>query len=220
MKFLLKLAGALALTAPLDAQPVAPPCTAYRLAGDTNLNREQKACYYFQNKLATGSGVFGALFWGSVAQLRKEPHEWPQGADGLGRRIGTRYAQGMTKSTAEFIVGALNYEDPRTTIRGEDPHHHRKTTFQGRLGEALLRTVWIHRDNGHRDFIAFSHFAGAFSSGFVGRIWTPDSQNGLAAALERSGTAMGGYAANSIFQEFQPDVVALFAKMFGGRKGR
>ena len=197
------------------AQPPEPPCNSYFLKKDATLTFKQKSCYFAQNKIVTGSGLFGAAFFGAMAQLQDSPKEWPLGADGFGRRMGTRYAQGLAKSTGAYLAGALNHEDPRprpmTSTDGAKP------SFGRRLGHALLRTVWTARDPGHRDSIALSTIGGCFASGFVGRAWTPDRQNTLGQAFIRTGTAFGGNIANSVFAEFQPDLSGLLGKVMGHR---
>ena len=48
----------------------------------------------------------------------------------------------------------------------------------------------------------------------VGMLWTPDPINKPGDALVRSGTAMSGYLASSLWKEFQPDVMRLVSKLF------
>ena len=196
---------------------IPPPCSSYTMNKAPKLTWRQKFCYYSENRVLTGSAVFGSLFFGAVAQFRHDPQEWGQGVEGYGRRVGTRYAQGLAKSTAEFLVGAINHEDPRAhppvDIGAANPHL--KSTFKGRLGSALLRTVWTHRDPPYKDGIAFSRIAGALSSGFVGNAWYPDRLTTPGQAFARTGSAMGGYVINSLFSEFQPEVFGLVRKMLG-----
>ena len=206
--------------APIAYQsPPEPGCDAYTMDSIPVLGLKRKGCFY-RDRLLTGSAMFGAGFFAAMAQLRHDPKEWPQGADGFGRRFGTRYAQGIAKSTGSFLVGALNHEDPRPhppVIPGCAHNHVAKTGFLPRTGDALLRTVWAHRDN-CSDGIALSHFAGALSSGFIGRAWIPDRSNSIGQAFSRSGTAFGGDVAASVFSEFQGDIFGFFGRMFGSGK--
>ena len=198
-----------------------PDCDAYTTTVMPQLGFKQKACYY-RDQLFTGSAVFGAAFFSGIAQLQHDPEEWGQGAAGFGRRFGTRYTQGMVKSTGSFLFGALNHEDPRphpppNPACSEGHQHARKSGFGPRLGDSLLRVVWTHRDN-CTDGIAISHFAGALGSGFIGMAWTPDPKNSVGQAFSRSGTAFGGDVAASVFAEFQDDIFSLFSSMFGKGK--
>jgi hypothetical protein len=198
-----------------------PGCDAYTMQSIPQLGLKRKTCYY-RDQLFTGSALFGAAFFAGVAQLRHDPSAWPQGADGFGRRFGTRYAQGMAKSTGSFLFGALNHEDPRThpPAYPECPHQHgQKPGFLPRTGDALLRVVWTHRDN-CTDGVAWSHFAGSLSSGFVGLAWTPAPGNTVSQAFVRSGTAFGGDIAASVFAEFQSDIFGLFGRLFGSGKAQ
>jgi hypothetical protein len=49
-------------------------------------------------------------------------------------------------------------------------------------------------------------------------LWTPGAENTVAAAMERTGTTMGGYVGGSLFREFQPDLVSLVSRAFGRSK--
>jgi hypothetical protein len=209
----------------------APPANSYRLQEQAPpLSFRQKTDYFVQNKVFSASTIFGAAFFGEIAQMRHNPPEWPQGAEGFGQRFGTRYAQSLSKSTAEFLFGFL--EDPRS---GPPPqprilkngvwvpnplmhnHHPANASFGGRLGRALLSVVWTHYDSGE-DHIAFSRVGGAVASGLVGRLWTPDPYNTWAQVGVRTGTAFGGYAAGAVFHEFEPDITKLLARLTGQSK--
>jgi hypothetical protein len=209
----------------------APPANSYRLQEQAApLSFRQKVAYFAPNKLFSASAIFGAAFFAGIAQLRDNPPEWPQGAQGFGQRFGTRYAQSLTKSTAEFLFGFK--EDPRPNpppqmmvlnngVWRPNPslHTHRRAnpSFGSRLGHALPDVVWTHYDSGH-DHIAFSRVGGAFASGLVGRAWMPDPHNTWGQVGIRTGTAFGGYAAGAVFHEFQPDITKLLSNLTGQSK--
>jgi hypothetical protein len=73
---------------------VPPPCNSYIMEKEQKLTFRQKFCYYANNKVLTGSAIFGGLFFSGVAQARRDPKEWEQGVEGYARRFGSRYAQG------------------------------------------------------------------------------------------------------------------------------
>jgi len=84
-----------------------PPTNSYRLQEQAApLSFRQKAAYFAQNKIFSASAVFGAAFFGEIAQVRDDPPDWKKGAEGFGKRFGTRYAQSLTKSTAEFLLAS------------------------------------------------------------------------------------------------------------------
>ncbi len=216
----------------LDDLCNAPPTNSYRLKEQAApLSFRQKTAYFVQEKAFTPTAIFGAAFSAEMAQLRKNPPEWPQGADGFGRRFGTRYAQTLSKSTAEFLFGFM--EDPRPNpppqlmkldhgvwVPNPSMHNtHRlgNASVGKRLGKALLSVVWTHYDSG-KDNIAFSRVVGGFSSGLVGLAWTPDPRNTWGQVGVRTATAFGGYAAHAVFHEFQPEVTRLLSKFTGQSK--
>jgi hypothetical protein len=199
-----------------------PPCLSYTLdAQSAALSSKQKWCYFVQHKAFTASGFFGAAFSAGIAQLTHSPEDWGQGAAGYGKRFGTRYTQNLLKNTVETAIGVMNHEEPRPSrpslsVRALPPipgEHWRR-----RLGNALLGTIWVHRDDTRSDFIALSRIGGAFASGFIGMSWTPEPDNSIAAAFGRTGTALAGYAGSNVLHEFQPDIISALSKMFGTGK--
>jgi hypothetical protein len=207
--------------APVLADPPRPGCDSYSLQTlpTDGFGFRQRACYW-RDQLFTGSAVFGASFFGAIGEWRHVPPEWPQGADGFGRQMGSRYAQGVTKSTATFIVSTISREDPRIrppSVTGNSSVNfgcRPSSTFKGRLGKSLLRVVWdACADSGwHRP--RPSRLLGSFASGFVSLAWAPPSQDNISSALKGSGSAFGGYVADSVFAEFQTDIFGLLGKMF------
>jgi hypothetical protein len=200
--------------------PPKPKCDSYSMQTlpRDGFRLEQRVCYW-RGELFTGSAVFGAAFFGAIGEWRHEPPEWPQGLDGFGRQMGTRYTQGMVKSTATFIVSTITREDPRPhppAVTGSDSYSfgcQPSTSLKGRLGQSLLRVVWDTCEDGwHRP--KPGRLVGSFASGFVGLTWAPPSQDNISSALTSSGTAFGGYVGNSVFSEFQPDLSRLLGKIF------
>jgi hypothetical protein len=203
---------------PNKYQPLPPVgCDAYNLQYMTILSLQQKTCIWAGN-LTTMTALFGAGVSAGIAQYTKSPPEWPQGVDGYSRRFGTAYAQSMAKSTGEFLTGLLTHSDPREAPP-DNPvcgHSHRTASLgvAKRIGMALEASVWEHREN-CSDGVAWSHFAGSFSSGFLGMLWTPDRENTVPAAMGRTGTAFAGYVGGSLFREFEPDLVKFAGRIFG-----
>jgi len=159
-----------------------------------------------------------------IGEARHKPPEWPQGLDGFGRQMGTRYTQGMVKSTATFIASAITREDPRPKpppYIGKDSQRFGclpATTVKVRLGQSLLRVVWNACEESWIARPAPGRLIGSFASGFVGLAWAPPSQDKLSNALVDSGTAFGGYIADSVFSEFQTDLFGWIGKIFATGK--
>lgn len=203
--------------------PVRPPCLDYTFQTQPVLSAHQKFCYFLEKRAVTPSGVFGAAFTAGFAQLTNNPKEWGGGAAGYGRRFGTRFAQGLTKSSTESLVGILDREDPRLRPSSEaGTMLSAPSRIVPRLGKALLKTIWAPRDpsadGAVRSGLAYSRVAGSFASGFIGMSWTPGPDNTVGQAFGRTGTAFAGNAATNVWTEFQPDIVRLVGAMIGQRK--
>jgi len=172
----------------------------------SNLLFKQRLCLY-GGKLVTGQAVFGSAFFSAVAQFRDDPTEWGQGMKGYSRRFGTRYAQGVAKTTGEFVFSSIFREDPRYDLSQD-------RTFWKRTGHTFANMVVVKNVDGKRR-PAFSKFAGAASSGLVGLAWYPGRLNRPVDVVSRSASAYGGYLASNVFQEFQADIFHMVGKMFG-----
>ena len=190
-----------------------PGCDSYSAQTVPTLTLKQKTCFW-RDQLVTGTAFSGAAFWGFIGEIRHKPPEWPQGFDGFGRQLGTRYTQGLVKSTGTFIAGALMNEDPRTLPPSALYCPGRATTIGPRIGQALLRVVWARKpdcSSGGRPRLA--PLAGSFASGFISLAWAPPSANKISSALTGTGTAYAGYFGNSIFSEFQGDIFRLLGML-------
>ncbi len=190
-----------------DPEKNLPPAFHCGDRNDLPMSGKDKACYWWTNSF-NAQMLFGAAFTTALDPIfngSSDPY-WGQGARGFSKRFGTRVAQSMTKGTGQALVGALFKEDPRFFVS-------RKQGFWPRFGFALAHTLIVKNDNGRQQLSA-GRLAGAFSSGFVGMAWTPGPINSVDNALVRTGTAMGGVLAGSLWTEFQPDVMKLVSSMF------
>ena len=174
---------------------------------DLPMGSKDRACYWWTNSFSAGM-LFGAAFNTALDPIFNGSSDkyWGQGAEGFSKRFGTRVAQSMTKGTGQAVVGALFKEDPRF-------FESKKQGFWPRFGFAVTHTLIVKNNRGAEQF-SVGRVAGAFSSGFVGMAWTPDPINTTGNALVRSGTAMGGVLAGSLWKEFQPDVMKFASNLF------
>lgn len=201
---------------PKPELPPVPHCDSYSMQSLPHLNFEQRACYW-RSQLMTGTAVTGAVFTAFVAQLRHSPEEWGQGAQGYGYRVGTRYTQGMVKSTATFVAGLVSREDPRSTPPPGYDCPMQSSRVSARIGRSLARVFVSYQLRGDDKCVvrpAPARAIGSFASGFVQRAWLPDSQNTVGTALKGSGTALGGYIGSSLFSEFQGDLWRMLGVLF------
>jgi len=219
--FLLGIANASGQTTPEPDKVDTPPkpgCDSYSMQ---TLPREafrlkQRACFW-GSQLFTTNALLGAALNGAIGEARHKPPEWAQGLQGFGEQMGTRYTQGMVKSTATFIASAFTREDPRPKPPQFVQLTHEKKgcgpagSIKGRIGQALVRTVWDACDSR----IAPGRMIGSFAGGFVGLAWAPPSQNKVSDALVNSGTGFAGYIGDSLFSEFEYDIFGFLGRMFG-----
>jgi hypothetical protein len=181
---------------------------------DLQMTHKDRLCYWWTNSF-NAQMIFGAAFNSALDPIFNNSTNkyWGQGADGYFRRFGTRVAQSFVKGSGQALVGAIAHEDPRF-------YESRKTGFGPRFWFALEHTLVVKVDCGEgiedckKERFSVGRVGGAFSSGFVGMLWTPDPINKPGDALVRSGTAMSGYLASSLWKEFQPDVMRLVSKLF------
>ena len=199
-------------------QRPASSCNSYRMSKQASYNQKQRLCY-FGERIISPSAVFGATFNGGIAQWRDDPVEWQQGTRGYLRRFGTRLGQSASKSTAEYASHALLHEDPRPARLGTG-------SVWRRLGYAASNMVFAPtqvsggRSVGRRR-LSPTPIAGALASGFVGMAWYPDRINTVPEAFRRSASSLEGSLSGFVFQEFEPDLVKLFARVFtGGKKNK
>lgn len=174
---------------------------------DLPMSKKDKACYWWTNSFSAGM-VFGAAFNTALDPIFNGSTDayWGQGAEGFAKRFGTRVAQSLAKGTGQALVGAVFHEDPRF-------YPSRRQGFWPRFGFAFSHTLIVKNDNGHEQF-SVGRVAGAFSSGYVGMAWTPAPINTNGNALVRTGTAMGGVLAGSLWKEFQPDITKFASSIF------
>lgn len=179
---------------------------------DLGMTHRDKVCYWWTHSF-NAPMVSGAAFNAALDQWVKNRtnREWGQGVEGFSRRFGTRVSQSMAKGTGQALGGLILNEDPRLYAS------HREG-FGSRLAFALTRTFLVRVNcdpelsSTCKERLSIGRLGGAFASGFVGMAWTPDRINTTNSALMRSGTAMGGVLAGSLWKEFQPDIMRLIRR--------
>ena len=201
--------------------PNPPACNSYIIQKTINehpedLEFKQRMCI-FAGKLFSGEAIFGSAFFAGLAQAQNDPPRWEQGSLGYFRRMGTRYAQGVAKTTGESVFAYLLREDPRY-----EPSEDREWWQRGRHALASIFVVnhlsAERTETGkprRRKWLAVSKIVGAASSGLVGLSWYPARQNTPGDVLSRTGQAYGGYVASALFQEFQADLFRVLGKVVG-----
>ena len=132
------------------------------------------------------------------------PHDWKAGGDGFGRLYGDGVARVESERFAQFATGLVLHEDPRYY-----PSPNPKPG--ARVLHALAFTLVDKSDSRH-NIPAFSNFAGAAASGFVGIGYLPDGFRDATHAGQRGLTTMAGYAGLNVANEFCPQWAPVVAR--------
>ena len=97
-----------------------------------------------------------------------------------------------------FPVQAIVHEDTRF-------FRSKHTSFQGRVGDAFLHTVWRHNDSGGM-MPAYSEFLGDYGAATVSRMWWPDKYHTGSAILTAGSDTILIDAGINVLHEFAPDI--------------
>jgi hypothetical protein len=197
--------------------------------GDPSGNLASVDCNYtmtlrltdFVSGSVTDQALLGAVFFGSVAELRKDPPEWKRNWSGYGYRVGSRYAQNLSKGLTEFTFGVIMRTDPRHVSYASDPRIKvHKSGVVPRIGHAFADWATVRRTSEKGDGIPLPNlplFAGAAASGFVGNAWYPDRLSTPGQALLRGSSSLGTALASSFYTEFSPEIGRMLGAIFKRR---
>jgi hypothetical protein len=185
---------------PPDTQATPPPAT--KSEGPKSpqwaaLSVADKLHYDWVHLFEVDNFVYAAI-GASFDQLRDRPPEWGQGGEALGERFASHVGQYIIQRSIMFPVQAIDHEDTRYW-----PSRH--TSFGGRVGDAILHTVWRHDDSGGM-MPAYSEFLGDYGAAAVSRMWWPDRYHtGSAIFIAGTDTILVDAGIN-VLHEFAPDI--------------
>jgi hypothetical protein len=165
----------------------------------------------------------GAVFFGTVAQLRRDPEEWDRNASRFGSRIASRYAQNLAKSLTAYGVGAIIRDDPRHVRYASDPGvMSPQSGVAPRIGHVFLDWATVRRStrtgDGHR-LPNIALFAAATASGAVGNLWYPGRLTTRAEVAKRTASSLGTALGASLYSEFSPELGRLLGAIAGKLSG-
>jgi hypothetical protein len=197
-------------TAPQAAAPQAtaspdattPPATTQATSGPTSaqwkgLTVKEKLSYDWRHLFDVDNMVF-ALVGASFDQLRDRPGQWGEGWGPFAERYGSHVGSYIVQRSVFFPVQAIDHEDTRY-------FRSTRTSYQGRLGDAFLHTIWRHNDSGGM-MPAYSEFLGDYGAAAVSRLWWPKQYHtGSAIFVAGSDTILVDAGIN-VFHEFSPDI--------------
>jgi hypothetical protein len=183
-------------TQPDPARPIAPP-SGKRPAGWQKLSVKEKLDYDWRHLFDVQNIVYAGI-GAALDQARDRPSEWGQGGGAFAQRYGSHLGQYAIQRSIMFPVQAIDGEDTRYFPS-------KRNSYQGRIGDALLHTIWRHSDNGGR-MPAYSEFLGDYGAAALSRLWWPDRfHNGTAIFVAGSNTLLIDAGIN-VLHEFAPDI--------------
>jgi len=215
--------------------------------GDPAGNLASTDCSYTQKlrveSLLTSSitdeAMLGSVFYGTIAHVMNDPHEWGRGWTGFGDRVGTRYGQNLGKGLVEFTFGEIMKTDPRhisfindpriqppapgqpactgTSTLDKDNNNKAAPTVPRRIGHAFMDFLTVRRSSvdgcGSRIFNA-QVFAGSAASALVGDLWYPRSARSEQEISLRAAGSLATALGASFYTEFSPDVARVLGAIF------
>jgi len=195
-----------ALSTPLlaqqtTAQPATPPA-ATATSGPQSpqwqaLSVKEKLSYDWRHLFDPSNIVFAGIGAG-FDQARDRPGQWGEGWGPFFGRYGSHLGQYAVQRSIMFPVQAIEHEDTRFFPS-------KRTTIKGRIGDAVLSTVWRHDDNGEM-IPAYSEFLGDYGAAAVSRMWWPANyRKGSSIFIAGSDTVLIDAGIN-VFHEFRPDL--------------
>ena len=145
--------------------------------------------------------------WSGIQQAANTP-DYPQGAEGYGKRLGATLAGGVTEGLiANAILPSLLHQDPRYYYRGDG-------TKKSRLGHAILAPFVCPGDNGHLQ-PNVSTWGGSLISNAIATAYLPSSNRTAGHVFGTFAIGMATHVASSVAQEF---ILARFTSKGKGSK--
>jgi len=161
------------------------------------LSVEEKLRYDARHFFDVDNIIYAGIGAG-LDQLRDRPGAWGEGGRAYAERYASHLGQYAIQRSIMFPVQAIDHEDTRF-------FRSKRTSIQGRVGDAFLHTVWRHSDNGGM-MPAYSEFLGDYGAAAVSRVWWPKRfHTGSAIFIAGSDTVLIDAGIN-VLHEFAPDI--------------
>jgi hypothetical protein len=161
------------------------------------LSVKEKLSYDWRHLFDVDNVVYAGI-GAAFDQLRDRPGAWGEGWGPFGERYASHLGQYAIQRSIMFPVQAIDHEDTRY-------FRSKRTSFQGRVGDAFLHTIWRHNDSGGM-MPAYSEFLGDYGAAAVSRLWWPDRYHtGSAIFIAGSDTILVDAGIN-VLHEFAPDL--------------
>jgi hypothetical protein len=131
-------------------------------------------------------------------QARDRPAEWGEGWGPFAERYASHLGQYLVQRSIMYPVQAIDHEDTRYL---RSTH----SSYQARLGDAFLHTVWRRSDSGGM-MPAYSEVLGDYGAAAVSRMWWPDHYHKASSILVAGSDTILIDGAINVFHEFKPDL--------------
>ncbi|HXA51296.1 MAG TPA: hypothetical protein VNV86_13365 [Candidatus Acidoferrum sp.] len=133
-----------------------------------------------------------------IQQANDSPHEWGQGGEGFGKRLGNNMAYNAIRQTITYGLSEALHEDNRY-------FKSKKQGFGGRLLYALESPAIAYKE-GHRR-LSISSLSGMVGAAGISQAWAPQSWKGVDNAAANFGLTYAGQAGLNVAREFLPDLI-------------
>jgi hypothetical protein len=143
--------------------------------------------------------LFSAAFGAGFNQLRNEPEQWGQGAEGYAKRFASAEGYIAAHNTIALGFDLALHLDPRYRRLGEGG-------FKPRMWNAVRQTFIADKDSGGT-MINVSELAGSFGAGFIANTWEPAGHNGVGDGLTRGTIGLAYHTLKNVVREFLPDLM-------------
>jgi hypothetical protein len=170
------------------------------IAGPSQPSRLNQKARFQQYLLFTAGPlpILGELAGSGINQWTNTPHEWGQGWEAFGKRVGSNIGYNAVRQTITYGISAAIDEDNRYFAS----HAH----GFARVRYAVVSTVAARKSDGRRTF-SISSVAGVAGASTVASVWGPSSYKGVGNISKNAGISFGVTAAFNIFREFLPDLL-------------
>ena len=184
-------------TSPAAQAPQSGATSGPRSAQWSGLSVKDKLRYDARHLFEVDNLVFAGV-GAAFDQWRERPSEWGEGWDAFSERYASHVGQYIIQRSIMFPVQAIDHEDTRY-------FRSTRTSYQGRIGDAFLHTIWRHADSGEM-MPAYSEFLGDYGAAALSRLWWPPRfRNGSSIFIAGSDTILIDAGIN-VFHEFSPDI--------------
>ena len=155
-----------------------------------------KMKFHLAYKDLTHPVFFGRMAaWAGIQQARDNPHEWRQGAEGYGKRLGAGFADGVTGDLiSNALLPSLLHQDPRYFYQGTG-------TKWSRARHAMLAPFVCKGDNGVSQ-PNYSEWGGSLVGYSLSTAYYPSSDRSAGKIFGTFGIDMGLHVVGSLAQEF------------------